>query len=88
VCVLVAFRFTGFSGLEEVLVASGKDGLFFTGKFVSWDDVADRGVKAHGVAVFDKASDQARASWRFKGTPGRMQWVLSDLCQCSIFPLL
>jgi len=24
--------------MEEFLVASGKDGLFFTGKFVSWGD--------------------------------------------------
>ena len=46
---MVTFSFTGFSGLEEFLVASGKDGPFFTGEFVSWGDVADRGVKAHGV---------------------------------------
>ena len=57
--VLVTFSFTGSSGLEEFLVASGKDGLFFTGEFVSWGDVADRGVKAHGVIVFDEAADQA-----------------------------
>ena len=57
--VLVTFSFTGFSGLEEFLVASGKDGVFFAGKFLGWGDVADCGVKAHGVVVFDKASDQA-----------------------------
>jgi hypothetical protein len=56
---LVAFSFAGFSGLEKLLVASGKDGLFFAGKFVSWGDVADRGVKAHGVVVFDEAGNQA-----------------------------
>ena len=56
---MVTFSFTGFSGLEEFLVASGKDGLFFAGEFVSWGDVADRGVKAHGVVVFDEANDQA-----------------------------
>jgi hypothetical protein len=33
--VLVAFSFTG---LEEFLVAGGKDGLFFAGEFVSWGD--------------------------------------------------
>jgi hypothetical protein len=43
----LALRF--FSGMEEFLVASGKDGLFFTGKFVSWGDVADGGVKPHGI---------------------------------------
>ena len=55
--VLVTFSFAGFSSLEEFLITSGKDGLFFTGKFVSWGDVADRGVKPHGVVVFDEASD-------------------------------
>ena len=48
--VLVAFSFTGFSGLEELLVTSCKDGRFFTG------DVTDSRVKAHGVVVFDKAT--------------------------------
>ena len=67
VVVLVSFSFTGFSGLEEFLVASGKDGVFFTGKFVSWGDVADRGVKAHGVVVFDKASDQATGILKVQG---------------------
>jgi hypothetical protein len=43
----VAFGFTGFSGLEEFLVASGKDGLFFASEFITWGDVADRGVRAH-----------------------------------------
>ena len=57
--VLVAFGFTGFSGLEDLLVASGKDGLFSTGKFVSWGDVANRRVKAHGVVVFDEANNQS-----------------------------
>jgi len=59
------------------LVASEKDGLFFTGEFVSWCDVADRGVKAHGVILFDEAADRRRASWRLKGTPGRMQFRLT-----------
>jgi hypothetical protein len=49
----LALRF--FSGMEEFLVASGKDGLFFTGKFVSWGDVADGGVKPHVLLVFDEA---------------------------------
>ena len=57
VVVLVTFSFTGFSGLEEFLVASGKDGLFFAGEFVSWGDVGDRGVKAHGIVVFDETGD-------------------------------
>ena len=57
--VSVTFSFTGFSGLEEFFVTSGKDGLFFTGEFLSWGDEADRGVKPHGVVVFDEASDQA-----------------------------
>jgi hypothetical protein len=86
--VLVAFGFTGFSGLEDfldLLVASGKDGLFSTGKFVSWVEVANRRVKAHGVVVFDKASTGRRASWRFKGTPGRIQSFLRDLCHSSSF---
>ena len=65
--VLVTFSFTGFSGLEELLVASGKDGLFFTGEFVSWGDVADRGMKAHGVVVFDEASDQATSVLEVQG---------------------
>jgi hypothetical protein len=67
------------------LVASGKDGIFSTGEFVSWGDVADRRVKAHGVIVFDEAADQATG---VLGTPGRMQPALSDLRQRSIFPLL
>jgi hypothetical protein len=54
--VLAAFSFTGLSGLEEFLVASGKDGLFFASEFISWGDVADRRVKAHGVVVFNEAS--------------------------------
>jgi hypothetical protein len=53
--VLVTFSFAVFSGMEEFLVASGKDGLFFTGKFVSWGDVADGGVKPHVLLVFDEA---------------------------------
>jgi hypothetical protein len=57
--VLVTFSFAGFSSLEEFLVTSGKDGLFFTGKLVMRSDVADRRVKAHGVVVFDEAADQA-----------------------------
>ena len=76
----------GFLWLGGVLVASGKDGLFFTSEFVSRGDVADRGVKAHGVIVFDEAADQAGSGRR--GFPGRMQSALSDLCQRSIFPLL
>ena len=67
--VLVAFSFTGFSGLEDFLVASGKDGLFFTGKFVSWGDVADRRVKAHGVVVFDEAGNQATGVLEVQGDP-------------------
>ena len=88
VVVFVTFSFSGFSGLKEFLVASGKDCLFVAGKFVSLGDVADRGVKPHGVVVFDEASDQATGVLEVQGTPGRMQWVLSDLCQRSIFPLL
>ena len=67
--VLVAFSFTGFSGVEEFLVASGKDGLFFAGKFVSWGDVADRGVKAHGVVMFDEAGDKATGFLEIQGNP-------------------
>ena len=37
---MVAFSFAGFSGLEEFLVASGKDGLFFTSEFVGRGDIA------------------------------------------------
>jgi hypothetical protein len=37
--VLAAFSFAGFSSLEEFLVTSSKDGLFFAGEFVSWGDV-------------------------------------------------
>lgn len=66
---LIAFRFTGFSGLEKFLVTSGKDGLFFAGKFVSRGDVADRRVKAHGVVVFDEASDQATSVLEVQGNP-------------------
>jgi hypothetical protein len=84
--ILVAFSFTGFSGLEDSLVASGKDGLFFTGKFVSWGAVADRRVKAHSVVVFDEASDQATGVLEIQGD--RMQSLLRDLWQRSIFPLL
>jgi hypothetical protein len=65
--VLVAFGFTGFSGLEDFLVASGKDGLFSTGKFVSWGDVANRRVKAHGVVVFDEVSNQATSVLEVQG---------------------
>jgi hypothetical protein len=54
--VLAAFSFTGLSGLEEFLVASGKDGLFFASEFISWGNVAYRRVKAHGVVVFNEAS--------------------------------
>ena len=86
--VLVALSFAGFSGLEEFLIASGKDCLFLASEFVSWGDVADRGVKAHGVVVFDEANDQATGVLEVQGMPGRMQSVLSDLCQRSIFPLL
>ena len=57
VVVLVAFSFAGFSGLKEFLVASGKDGLFFTGEFVSWGNGADRRVKAHRVRELDEAAD-------------------------------
>ena len=72
--VLVAFGFTGFSGLEDFLVASGKDDLFSTGKFVSWGEVANRRVKAHGVVVFDEASNQATSVLEVQGgTPGRIQ---------------
>jgi hypothetical protein len=49
------------------LVASGKDGLFSAGKFVSWGDVADRGMKPHGVVVFDEASDQTTGLLEVQG---------------------
>jgi hypothetical protein len=61
---LVTFSFTGFSGLEEFLVAGGKDGPFFTGEFVSWGDVADLGdidvpvlvgcERLHKTAAFER----------------------------------
>ena len=38
---------------------AAKDGLFLTSEFVSRGDAADRGVKTHGVVVFDEAGDQA-----------------------------
>ena len=85
---MAAFSFTGLSGLEEFLVASGKDGLFFASEFISWGDVADRRVKAHGVVVFNEASQEATGVLEVQGTPGGMQSALSDLCQRSIFPLL
>jgi hypothetical protein len=59
VVTVVTFSFAGFSGVEKFLVASCEDGLFFIGEFVGWGDVADRGVKPHGVVVFDEADDQA-----------------------------
>ena len=67
VVVLVAFSFAGLSGLEEFLVASGKDGLFFTGEFVGRGDIANRGVKAHRVIVFDEAADQATGLLEVQG---------------------
>ena len=67
--VLVAFSFTGLSGLEELLVASGKDDLFSTGKLVSRGDVADRRVKAHGVVVFNEASHEATGVLEVQGNP-------------------
>ena len=51
------------------MVASGKDGIFFAGKFVSWGDVADRRMKAHGIVVFDEASDQATGVLKVQGNP-------------------
>jgi hypothetical protein len=66
---LVTFSFTGFSGLEELLVASGEDGLFFASEFISWGDVADRGVKAHSVVVFDEASHEATGVLEVQGNP-------------------
>ena len=68
-CCFVTFNFSSFSGLEEFLVASGKDGFFFAGKFVSWGDVADRRMKAHGIVVFDEASDQATGVLKVQGNP-------------------
>ena len=67
VVVLVAFGFAGFSGLEKLLVASGKDGLFITGEFVSRGDVADSRMKTHGVVVFDEAGDQATGVLEIQG---------------------
>ena len=64
---LVTFGSAVFSGVEEFLVTSGKDGLFFPGKFVSWGDVADCRVKAHGVVVFDEGSDQATGVLKVQG---------------------
>ena len=34
---------------------------------VSWRDVADRGVKPHGVVVFDEGSDQATGVLKVQG---------------------
>ena len=55
--VLVTFSFAGFSGVDKFLVASCKDGGFLAGEFVGWGDIANRGVKAHRVIVFDEAAD-------------------------------
>src|SRR4029453_5166483 len=84
---LVAFSFAGFSGLEEFLVASGKDGLFFAGKFVGWGDVADCGVKAHGVVVFDKASDQAPGVLEVQGNPWANAMGLKGFVPALDFPV-
>ena len=67
--VLGTFSFTGFSGLEEFLVASGKDGLFFASEFISWGNVAYRRVKAHGVVVFNEASHEATGVLEVQGDP-------------------
>ena len=67
--VLAAFSFTGLSGLEEFVVASGKDSLFFAGEFVRWGDVAYRRVKAHGVVVFNEASHEATGVLEVQGDP-------------------
>ena len=67
--VLVAVGLAGFSGLEELLVTSGKDGRLFTGEFVGWGDVADRGVKPHGVVVFEEAGSPAMCVLEVQGNP-------------------
>ena len=67
VVVLVAFSFAGFSGVEEFLVASCEDGSFLAGEFVGWGDVADRGVKPHGVVVIDETGDQATSVLEVQG---------------------
>lgn len=41
------------------MVTGGEDGLVFAEKFVLGSDVADGGVQAHGVVVFDEPSDEA-----------------------------
>ena len=41
------------------MVAGGEDGLVFAEKFVLGSDVADGGVQAHGVVVFDEPGDEA-----------------------------
>ena len=53
--VLITFSFAGFSGVEEFLIVSREDGCFLAGEFVGRGDVANRGVKAHGLVVFDEA---------------------------------
>ena len=54
-----AFGFASFSGQEEFLVACGKDGLFVARQLVGRCNVANRGVKADSVVVFDEVRDQA-----------------------------
>jgi hypothetical protein len=88
VVVLVAFSFAGFSGVEEFLVASCEDGSFLAGEFVGWGDVADRGVKPHGVVVIDETGDQATGVLEVQGDAWPVHSALSDFCQRSIFPLL
>lgn len=66
-CCLVTFSFTGFSGLKEFLVASCEDSRLPAGEFVGWGDVADRGVKPHGVVVFDEAGYQATGVLEVQG---------------------
>jgi hypothetical protein len=67
---LAAFSFTGLSGLEEFLVASGKDGLFFASEFISWGDVAEsqsEGARCCRVQrselVFPRKSGRGERSW-------------------------
>ncbi len=45
--------------LGEFLVTVGKDGLFFTEKFVLRGDLSDGGVEAHSVVVINEARDEA-----------------------------
>ena len=85
---LVTFSLAGFSGVDKFLVSSCKDGRFLAGEFVGWGNVADGGVKPHGVVVIDKAGEQATSILEAQGDAWQMQSVLGDLCQRSIFPLL